>query len=368
MFRNYESGINRRNFLATSAAALAGLLAGGERVLSAQVENGGMRYRTLGKTGLKVSEIGMGTVIAAEPAVIEHAVDKGINLFHTSPGYSKGRSIEALGQAIKNMKSKRSKIILAIKGSKLGNIDEELKLLNTDYVDLYLPPMEANGLTDPRLPEMFAKLKKSGKARFCGFTNHKGMADSMEAALKLNFIEVILATYNLPNKPLLDPVLKRVKKAGIGFIAMKTRKDAPKGEETVVVRGLLENKDVDSALITLASMQDVDKWAQVSGKKMTMRERREVRGLLLALTGACASCGRCEGVCPQGIAIPDIFRFYMYATQYEQPQQEVGFEEYRALPPIKQASNCNDCGACERVCPKSVPIRSRLKESHAMLA
>jgi hypothetical protein len=242
-------------------------------------------------------------------------------------------------------------------------------MLGTDYVDLYVPPMEAKGAENPALPGMFEKLKKSGKARFCGLTNHKGMADLMAAALKVKCVEVVLATYNLSNRATLDPLVKQLKEAGIGFLVMKSRGGVPKGEDPApAIKSLLENKDVDSILVTQASVQDVDKALGLCGKKLTMRERREVRHLALAMAGVCGSCGKCEGVCPKGLAIPDVFRFHMYATQYETPQREVGFEEYRRLGATAQAPGCNDCGVCERVCPNAVPIRERLKAAHRLLA
>jgi hypothetical protein len=311
----------------------------------------------------------MGTVRAADAPAIQRAMDKGITLFHTCLGYAKGRSIEAFGEVLKNMKSKRDKIVLAIKSAKLGDIDKELQMLGTDYVDIYLPPTEVKTFETSERQEMFEKLKKSGKARFCGLVTHKDMANIITAALKAKYVEVILSTYNVAAKAELDPVIKKAKEQGIGFLAMKTRAGVPKGQDPgPAIKGLLENKDVDSILVTQTSVQDVDNAVSLSGKKMTMRERREARQLMLAMAGVCGSCGRCEGVCPKKLAVPDIFRFHMYATRYESPQREVGFAEYRRLGPTAQATICNDCGACERVCPNAVPIRERLKEVHSALA
>ncbi len=364
-----NASINRRDFLKVSSATLAGLTAGAGGMAAAESAPVGMKSRALGKTGIKVSEIGMGTVNVGEAAVIQHAFDKGITLFHTSAAYSKGRSIQVVGEAIKNMKSKRAKMIIAIKNAKLGDIDEDLKTLNTDYVDLYIQPMEANSLANPDLPEIFDKLKKAGKVRFCGYTNHKGVADSIEAALKIKCIEVILATYNLPNREMLDPLLRKAKTAGIGFLAMKTRTGVPKGEDTSgAVRTILQHKDVDSILVGQATIQDVDKAVLLSTKKMTMREQREVQEMMLAMTGVCGSCGRCEGVCPKGVVVPDVFRFRMYAARDEAAEARVGYAEYRRLARAVSARGCDGCGACEGVCPNAVPIRERLKEAHAVLA
>jgi predicted aldo/keto reductase-like oxidoreductase len=362
--------INRRDFLKVSSAAVAGMVAGAEGILSAQEESaGGMKYRLLGKTKLKVSEIGFGGVQVTEAAVIEKAFDKGITLFHTSPDYGNGQSIAAFGEALKNLKSKHDKIVLAIKQGKQLSVDQTLMALNTDYADIYIPPKDANQLANPELRGQFGKLKKSGKARYCGFTNHKGVVDSMEVALKTEFVDVILATYSMGNKKEMDPVLSKLKAKGVGFLAMKTKQGLEKGQDPVpVIRGLMENKDVDSVLISIGSVQAVDSAVELSTKKMTMRERREFYRRMLAMAGVCGSCGRCEGMCPKRIPVPDIFRFHMYATLYEPAQQAVGFEEYRALPATAVATNCDDCGACERVCPNSVAIRRRLKEAHELLA
>jgi predicted aldo/keto reductase-like oxidoreductase len=393
-----EADINRRDFLKVSSATLAGIVAG-QGIASAQEAAGGMQYRDLGKTGLKVSEIGMGTVTATSPAAIQRAVEKGITLFHTCLTYAKGRSIEAFGEVLKNMKSKREKIVLALKG--VGDFDTALQTLNTDYVDIYLPPLEVDpsnrlmtripkettgpvipGVTkqawqlvpfeNSKMQETMEAVKKSGKARFCGLVAHKDMKNVSEAAMKVKYLQVILFPYNLANKAEVDPQIKKAKEAGIGFLAMKTRQGLQKGQDIgPVIKTLLENKDVDSILITQPSVQDVDKAVGYSGKKLTMRERREVFSatrLMLAMGGVCGFCARCEGVCPKGLAIPDIFRFHMYATRYEAPQHEMGFAEYRSLGPTAQATLCDGCGKCEHVCPNAVPIRQRLKEAHSILA
>jgi predicted aldo/keto reductase-like oxidoreductase len=181
-------------------------------------------------------------------------------------------------------------------------------------------------------------------------------------------MEVVLATYNLANRGELDPILKQLSAEGTGFLAMKTRKDVPEADQAKTTLSLLENKDLHSILIGMPAVQDVDKWAEVPGKKMTMRDRRDLNPLMLAMAGVCGSCGRCEKACPRRIPAPDIFRFHMYATQYEAAQRAVGLAEYRRLDANATAANCDDCGACERVCPNAVPIRRRLREAHALLA
>jgi len=120
-----------------------------------------MKYRTLGKTGLRVSIVGLGTMVHAghfgpmkdseSLEAIETALELGVNFIDTSDAYGAGYGETLLGNAFKG---KRDKIVIATKG---GNVmvgpnrgkrifepdyisrvmDESLRRLQTDYIDLY---------------------------------------------------------------------------------------------------------------------------------------------------------------------------------------------------------------------------------------
>src|SRR5574341_2286691 len=129
-----------------------------------------MNYRTLGHTGLRVSEIGLGTMVhaghfgpmndAESLGAIAAALDLGVNFIDTSNAYGDGYSETLLGKALKG---KRDRVVLATKG---GNIitgakratnfapdyiaqvmDESLQRLQTEHVDLYQ-------LHNPKVPEI----------------------------------------------------------------------------------------------------------------------------------------------------------------------------------------------------------------------
>ena len=116
-----------------------------------------MKYRNLGRSGLKVSEIGLGSLEFGRRlneqdsvSIISHALDIGVNLIDTADVYSNGLSEEYVGKAIKG---KRSRVIVATKfgistgeypndygGSRahiMNAIDSSLKRLATDYIDVY---------------------------------------------------------------------------------------------------------------------------------------------------------------------------------------------------------------------------------------
>ena len=150
-----------------------------------------MEYRRLGKSGLKVSEVGLGGNNfgwwADEPtsvAVINHALDIGINFIDTADVYDRGHSEEFVGKAVKD---KRSQVIIATKfGNAMGDgpnerggsryyiikaVDASLRRLQTDYIDLY--QMHLPDLTTPIEETLRAldDLVLAGKVRYIGCSN-----------------------------------------------------------------------------------------------------------------------------------------------------------------------------------------------------
>ena len=79
----------------------------------------------------------------------------------------------------------------------------------------------------------------------------------------------------------------------------------------------------------------------------------------------CSYCGKCLGSCPQGIAIPDTLRYATYCSAYGLAPQARRL--YARLPRERRAEACADCGACERVCPQGMEVRRKLCEARALL-
>src|SRR5512137_250920 len=99
-----------------------------------------IRKRKLGKTGLEVSEVAFGCMITSDQSVIERAADLGVNLFDTARGYQNGNNERLVGAALKG---RRDRVYISTKtgaGSKadaLAHLDESLKQLGTDHVDIW---------------------------------------------------------------------------------------------------------------------------------------------------------------------------------------------------------------------------------------
>jgi hypothetical protein len=155
-----KNEVTRRDFVRTGGAVLAGGAALGGAAIPAGAETvpnrGGGRealfgtsmrqdatiqsYRTLGRTGFQVSDIGMGSVPLRESAVVRYAYDKGINYFDTADGYQNGGAERAIGEALQHMD--RSTVFISSKtrispsddaDTVVGKVRGSLERLQTEY-------------------------------------------------------------------------------------------------------------------------------------------------------------------------------------------------------------------------------------------
>jgi aryl-alcohol dehydrogenase-like predicted oxidoreductase len=165
-----------------------------------------MRYKQMGNTGLKVSELCLGTMTFGEQgesnpmwgaiagldqsgvdAIVSRAINAGINFFDTANVYSNGASEEMLGRAFKNLGTKRTDAVIATKffgsmgagpndrsgsrGHIMDAVDASLTRLDTDHIDLY--QMHGTDMMTPVDETLRAldDLVSSGKVRYIGVSN-----------------------------------------------------------------------------------------------------------------------------------------------------------------------------------------------------
>jgi aryl-alcohol dehydrogenase-like predicted oxidoreductase len=151
---------------------------------------GEMRYRTLGRTGERVSLIGLGGYhigIQKTPQesirIIRTAIDHGINFLDNSWDYNQGQSEIRMGEALRDGYRAKAFLMTKVDGRTKAlaarQIDESLKRLQTDHIDL-VQHHEVIRLEDPDLifaadgaMQAFLEAKQAGKLRFIGFTGHK---------------------------------------------------------------------------------------------------------------------------------------------------------------------------------------------------
>jgi aryl-alcohol dehydrogenase-like predicted oxidoreductase len=227
------SNSSRRNFIAAGLSLpVAGLARPQSPQLPAKKEAAGLsggakgqlEYRTLGKTGQKVTAVGFGCMITSDSSVIARAVDMGITYFDTARVYQSGNNERMVGSVLKGH---RDKIVLSSKSpaktgkEAAGHLDTSLKELGTDHLDIWYMHAhdDAAGITDD-LVETWENAKRQGKIRFIGISTHNPNA-TVDRILQVSKFEVVLSTYNFAVGTANNKAFQRLHDAGIGLVAMK---------------------------------------------------------------------------------------------------------------------------------------------------
>lgn len=203
-----------------------------------------MEYRELGHTGLQVSVIGLGTWViggwmwsGAEDgeslATIRLAFDLGINLIDTAPVYGYGRSEELVGRAVAES-GQREKLILATKvglewndektriwrnssrSRVLREVDESLRRLRTDYVDIYQVHWPDSGTPFEETMEALLELRRQSKIRFIGLSNFD--VAQIERCRAVGSVHVLQPPYNLFERGTEETVLPYCRDHRIGTL------------------------------------------------------------------------------------------------------------------------------------------------------
>lgn len=115
----------------------------------------------------------------------------------------------------------------------IDSLDQSLKRLGTDHVDLLMCPHGGNTpyeiLNHPEIFEAFETLKKAGKARFLGLSSHTDPGGVLEAAVKSKMYAAAMVAYNVVNKARVEPAIAAARKADLGVIAMKVARPVHMG-------------------------------------------------------------------------------------------------------------------------------------------
>ena len=327
-----------------------------------------MEYVTLGKTGLKVSRVGLGGIpiqrIDAEAAkkLLDAVEAAGINYIDSARGYSV--SEELIGQAIEG---RREKFVLATKTmsrDKEGmarDIEISLKNFRTDYIDLYqvhnpsLQQLEQICAPGGAL-EALMEARAAGKIGHTGLTAHS--PEVFERALELDWVETVMFPYNIVESQGAE-LMERARAKGVGFINMKSLAGGAIEDAALALRFASSNPNVTVVLPGMYAPEEVaENAAAVSdASPLTARELERAEEIRRELgNNFCRRCNYCAP-CTAGISIPNVFLFQGYLRRYGLEDWARG--RYGAL--AAKAGDCVACGACEERCPYQLPIREMLK-------
>jgi aryl-alcohol dehydrogenase-like predicted oxidoreductase len=232
--------MERRVFL-KQAAITAAAIASASQVDASDAKASGstpsspIARRALGKTGERLSILGFGGIVVmneeagAASNIVAEAVDRGINYFDVAPSY--GNAQERLGPALKPY---RNRCFLAcktdgrMKDDSRADLEQSLKLLQTDHLDLYqfhaLTKMtDLDKVLGPGgAVETMEAAKKEGKIRYIGFSVHS--AETALAAMDRYNFDTILFPINwvLFTQANFGPqILQRAQEKKMGILALK---------------------------------------------------------------------------------------------------------------------------------------------------
>ena len=271
-----DENITRRGFLKKALAVSTAAALGSAFSVSESVEaktsaaKSLFNMKPLGKTGLKVSSLGMGQ--AMEPSVYLHAYDRGMNLIETARGYRGGSHEEVVGEALKKIGRKNVVIMTKIDSDImkregryrgiLKSMDESLEALGGGDIDILLGHGidDAGFLADSEVKKAFGELKKKGKIKFCGVSTHKA-TPILEWMIQNGFYDVAMVGFNYASPPEASRLLLKARKAGIGIITMKTLAFNVNDREKTIpaaIRYAVSRSFTDSSVVLMADFERVE--------------------------------------------------------------------------------------------------------------
>jgi len=383
---------SRRGFLAAGLALPAAAAAPNDDVKLA--------WRTLGRTGLKVTTLSFGCMTTSDPSVIEHAADAGVVHFDTARVYQQGNNERMVGAALK---SRRQKVIISSKSqgktkqAALADLDTSLRELGSDYLDIWYLHMKNDPaeVTDELL-EAQRIAKKAGKIRFAGVSTHFNMDRVLLYLAKQGQTDVALTTYNFAmrsvaadmNKNTAAPrtdmttAIHEARKSGMGIVVMKalaggvsrvgrgdrlygadaqalSRQLAQPGVPLAAIKWVLRNESVDTAIVCMTDHDQLQENLVAMAEPYTPKDEQLLAQQLARISpNYCRMCGACSGVCDKGVPVSDVIRYVSYAEGYG--QFPMAREHFLELPEDIRSIRCSDCGACSVDCPNGVRVRERV--------
>ena len=306
------------------------------------MNNTPLKTLLLGNTGLTVTKPAMGCLplqrCSVEDAVrlLQAAYEGGIRYFDTANAYTD--SEKKIGLALSDV---RKNIVLSTKSHArdkagvLAHIENSLKMMRTEYIDLFQfhQVAEVPDIDDPEGAFAGAlEAKQRGWIRHIGFTSHR--VDVAEQCIATGNFETCQFPFSYISDERDSGLPEKCKKAGMGFIAMKG-----------LAGGMLTN-----ARACHAFMEQYDNVVPIWGIQKIRKDRQELAGSF------CRSCGYCMP-CTVGIEIRNCARMNMLLRR--SPWQQYMTDEWYAK--MQKINDCVNCRICVSKCPYGLDQPSLLK-------
>jgi aryl-alcohol dehydrogenase-like predicted oxidoreductase len=364
--------------------------------------------RKLGKTGIDVTILESGAVMSDE-RVMRIGYANGIRIFDTAKVYGTERNFKKWFELDPKV---RKDIVIITKdmphrpSDMLAMVDQRLKSLGTDYIDVFFIHGLGDGrtvddsinmVTSQEFKETAEAIRKAGKARFIGFSSHNiKRAPIIQAAAAAGFVDVIMLQYRpwLDKDSALNKALDVCWKKGVGLISMKQIAgnrfgDKPKGDilKEVVQRapmlaekkltpfqGLLHaiwsDERISAACVSMKNTDHVRENADAARRfePLKQAEIHQLRDAVLAAGPMmCADCdGRCSIAAGTQAELGNLTRFLTY-HQHHGDRTEAR-RQYAALSPEARDWSGADLAAAQAACPGRLNFAKLLPEVDRHLA
>jgi predicted aldo/keto reductase-like oxidoreductase len=422
----------RRSFLKTSLAGVVGAGLGAAAVRTGAAEQNPRQavdappkirdFRTLGRTGFKVSDIAAGFI--QNDGIIAAALDAGVNYIDSAEQYPGHHRIVAKAIAGRDRKSLflTTKLEVLEDKSKEGFLKRARKCLEelqTEYIDCLMMhiPEKVETLKTEGFHEAIRELKAEGRVRFAGASHHgsfwyRDPAETMEAVLGAaaedGRFDVFLLAYNFLQMDQGERVLKLCRQKEIGTALMKATPIAiydqmrtrveeiqkqgraasplqleglqryqdkfekaqdfikthdlrnPEEIKAAAVRFCLGNLDVHTVCFIARNYDEMSSFVALSGTRLGGPEGNRLAAYREGCGGLYCrhACGLCEPSCPEGVPVNTIARYLQYSAGQGREREAMAF--YADIPGTK-ADACRNCSApCEAACPYGVPVQGML--------
>lgn len=395
---------NRRAFLKTIAAAGAGSLTVPAGALAATGSRSSLELaaaekvatRPFGRTGYDVAILSLGGMfdIPSNQLMLKQAIRWGVTYWDTANSYGGGRSEQGIGKYFAKYPDDRKKIFLVTKSGAWSlngmgkQLDESLRRMNTDYVDLFfVHGIRSIRSMDDDMRAWAEKQKNSGKIRLFGFSTHSNMEECLLDGAKLGWIDGIMMTYNyrLMHTERMRAAVDACHAAGIGLTAMKTQGGGPirtNSETELQMAGRFLKKGFTDGQARLKAVWENSQIASICSQMPNMSLLMTNVAVALNRTKLSATdrhllnkyavetksdyCAGCTDICEQAlgenIPIGDVMPFLMYSRSYGDLHR--ARSEFDQLPQhVKQKLASLDYTAAEKCCPQKIAIGRLMRDA-----
>ena len=238
-----NSAVSRREFIGMTAASL--LMAGGLSAAAKPDRASGIPYRTLGRTGEKVSVIGLGGYHLGKQSdpqesirIIRTGIDEGVNFLDNCWDYNGGESEIRMGKALRDGYRQKAFLMTKIDGrnkaAAAAQLNESLRRFQTDRIDLLqfhevIRDSDPDRIFTEGAIDVVLEARKAGKVRFIGFTGHKSpdvhlkmLATASKHSFKFDAVQMPLNVMDAHYRSFEKVVLPELVKRNIGVLGMKS--------------------------------------------------------------------------------------------------------------------------------------------------